>query len=280
MARGKNKVPRVRVNGVHLFYEAAGSGRPVILVHAYPVGRRMWGPQVAHLQQRYRVIAYDCRGFGESDAPLDPEEYSQPHSVEDLRGLLRGLGIRRAAVVGLSMGGNIALHFALSHPEQVAGVVICDTGAGSDDATQFRTVTDGWARAAETGGVEAFAAAILGHPVWAGYAARGPAEAAAMRAMITAHPPHAVAHTARGTLGQRPPIFALEEGLRTLPLPSLIVVGERDLPCIAPSKFMADRIPDAQLHVMAGCGHFNNLERPAEFNRILEAFFRRIGWEG
>jgi pimeloyl-ACP methyl ester carboxylesterase len=57
-------------------------------------------------------------------------------------------------------------------------------------------------------------------------------------------------------------------------------VGERDLPCIAPSQFLADRIPDARLHVMAGCGHFNNLERPAEFNRIVEMFFRRIGWEG
>ena len=57
-------------------------------------------------------------------------------------------------------------------------------------------------------------------------------------------------------------------------------MGERDLPCIAPSQFLADRIPDAQLHVMAGCGHFNNLERPADFNRILEAFFRKIGWEG
>lgn len=273
-------MPRVRVNGVHLFYEAAGSGRPVILVHAYPMGRTMWGPQVAHLQQRYRVIAYDCRGFGESDAPPAPEEYSQPLSVEDLRGLLRGLGIQRAAVVGLSMGGNIALHFALNDPAQVAGVVICDTGAGSDDPAQFRAVTDGWARAAETGGVEGFAAAILGHPIWAGFAARGPGEAAAMRAMITAHPPHGVAHTARGTLGTRPPIFALEERLRTLVVPSLIVVGERDLPCIPPSKFMADRIPDAELHVMAGCGHFNNLERPAEFNRVLEAFFRRIGWGG
>ena len=273
-------MPRVRVNGIHLFSEEAGTGPPIIFVHAYPVGRTMWGPQVAHFQQGYRAIAYDCRGFGESDAPLAPDEYSQPRSVEDLRGLLRGLGIRQAAVVGLSMGGNIALHFALNYPAQVAGVVICDTGAGSDDPLQFRAVTDGWARTAETGGVEGFAAAILEHPVWAGYAARGPAEAAAMRKMITAHPPRSMAHTARGTLGQRPPIFALEERLRTLAVPSLIVVGERDLACIAPSQFLADRIPDAQLNVMEGCGHFNNLERPAEFNRILEAFFRKIGWEG
>jgi pimeloyl-ACP methyl ester carboxylesterase len=273
-------MPRVRVNGIHLSLEDAGTGPPVIFVHAYPVGRAMWGPQVAHFQRRYRVIAYDCRGFGESDAPPGPEEYSQPHSVEDLRGLLRGLGIRRAVVVGLSMGGNIALHFALNHPAQVAGVAICDTGAGSDDPVQFRAVTNGWARAAETAGIEGFAAAILAHPVWAGYTARGPAEATAMRKMITAHPPHSMAHTARGTLGGRPPIFALEERLRTLAVPSLIVVGERDLPCITPSQFLADRIPEAQLHVMAGCGHFINLERPAEFNRILEEFFRKIGWEG
>lgn len=273
-------MPRVRVNGIHLFFEEAGTGPPIIFVHAYPMGRTMWAPQVAHFQRRYRAIAYDCRGFGKSDAPLAPDEYSQPRSVEDLRGLLRGLGIPRAAVVGLSMGGNIALHFALNHPAEVAGVVICDTGAGSDDPVQFGAVTDGWARTAETGGVEGFATAIFTHPIFAGYAARGPAEAAAMCQMITAHPPHGVTHTARGTLGKRPPIFALEERLRTLAVPSLILVGERDLPCIAPSQFLADRIPDAQLHVMAGCGHFINLERPAEFNRFLEAFFRKIGWGG
>jgi pimeloyl-ACP methyl ester carboxylesterase len=113
-------------------------------------------------------------------------------------------------------GGNIALHFALSSPELVAGVVICDTGAGSDDPAQFRAVTEGWARAAEGGGIEGFAAAILQHPIFDGYAARGPAEAAAMRTMVAAHPAHGMAHTARETLAKRPPIFSLEAFFRKI----------------------------------------------------------------
>ena len=272
-------MPLARVNGIHLFYDEAGAGCPVIFVHAYPMGRRMWAPQVARFQRRYRVIVYDCRGFGDSEAPPTPDHYSQAQSVEDLRGVCQALHIQQAVVVGLSMGGNIALHFALTYPALAAGVVICDTGAGSDDPAQFRTVTEGWARAAEAGGSVGFAAMILQHPIFAGYAARGPAEAAAMREMIAAHPAHGVAHTARETLAKRPPIFSLEAKLRALQVPALIVVGERDLPCVAPSEFMARTIPRAELTVMTGCGHFNNLERPAEFNRIVETFFRKIGWE-
>ena len=82
-------------------------------------------------------------------------------------------------------GGNIALHFALTHPALIAGVAICDRGAGSDDPAQFRAVTEGWARAAEVGGTAGFTATILQHPIFAGHAARGPAEAAAMRELET-----------------------------------------------------------------------------------------------
>lgn len=273
-------MPLIRVNDIHLFYDEAGAGRPVVFVHAYPMGRKMWVPQAAHFRRRCRVIAYDCRGFGDSEAPTSADAYSQGQSVEDLRGMIQGLGIQPAAVVGLSMGGNIALHLALAYPDLVAGLVVCDTGAGSEDPGQFRTVTEGWARAAETGGTDGFAAAILQHPIFGGYAARGPAEAEALRRMVTAHPAHGVAHTARRTLGRRPPIFALEAQLQALVVPALIVVGEKDLPCRAPSAYMQQRIPHAELRVMPGCGHFNNLEWPAEFNRVVGAFLQRIGWEG
>ena len=274
------EMARVRVNGIQLAYDEAGTGRALVFVHAYPMGRKMWQPQVAHFLNGYRVIAYDCRGFGDSDAPREAAVYSQGQSVEDLRGLLAALEIQRAAVVGLSMGGNVALHLALTHPTLVAGLVICDTGAGSDDPAQFKTVTEGWAAAADAGGIEGFAAAILRHPIFAGFAARGPAEAAAIRGMITSHPAHGVAHTARRTLANRPSIFALEEKLRALPVPALILVGEKDLPCLAPSTYMQERIPNALLHVMQGCGHFNNLERPAEFNAVIDAYLQRIGWTG
>jgi pimeloyl-ACP methyl ester carboxylesterase len=110
-------MPRVAVDDVSLHYEEAGAGPPLLLIHAFPVGRRMWEPQMAALAQRHRVIAYDVRGFGLSDAPRDPASYSQALSVEDAHALLETLGAAPAAVCGLSMGGNIALNLALAYPQ-------------------------------------------------------------------------------------------------------------------------------------------------------------------
>jgi pimeloyl-ACP methyl ester carboxylesterase len=142
-------MPRIAVNGISLHYEEAGAGPPLLLIHAFPVGRRMWEPQIAALARRHRVIAYDVRGFGLSDAPREPASYSQALSVEDARALLETLGATPAAVWGLSLGGNIALNLALTHPETVTKLILCDTGAGSENAAAFKTRCEEYAQAAD-----------------------------------------------------------------------------------------------------------------------------------
>jgi len=126
-------MPRVAVNGIALHYEEMGAGPPLVLIHAFPVGRRMWEAQMTALARRHRVIAYDVRGFGLSDAPREPGAYSQAQSVEDARALIETLGAAPGAVCGLSMGGNIALNLALMYPATVSALMLCDTGAGSED---------------------------------------------------------------------------------------------------------------------------------------------------
>jgi pimeloyl-ACP methyl ester carboxylesterase len=265
-------MPKARVNGVELRYEVAGKGYPLAFVHAYPLTLEMWAPQVAYLSRNFRVVTYDARGFGQSEAPQPPEAYSQETAVEDLFQLMKHLGIKQGCVIGASMGGNIALHLALRHPEILHGVVVADTGAGSDDPKAFHRMVEEWAKAADAGGIEKFADLILAHPIFAEYAARGPEAERQMRGMIASNTARGVANTARRVLGRRPPIYDLEARLVKMALPALVMVGENDEACFPPSKFMAEKIPEGDLRIVQDAGHLPNLERPDVFNDAVERF--------
>lgn len=264
-------MPTARVNGVRLYYEEAGSGPPLLFVHAFPVGRRVWEAQLPVFARRYRAIAYDCRGFGRSEAPRDPAAYSQATSVEDAFALLRHLDALPAALCGLSMGGNIALNLALAHPEAVTVLVACGTGSGSEDPESFRARCEEFAAAAEQG-IEAFYQTALNWSLFADFARRGPDEAALLRELIFEQPPRGVALTARRTLATRPPIYALEARLARLRVPTLVVYGEHDAACIETSRFMAETIPGARLFMVPGASHFVNLDEPELFNPTVLQF--------
>src|SRR5688500_13479244 len=112
------------VNATRLVYETAGAGPPVVLIHGFTLDHRMWDDQMPAFAERHRVVRYDLRGFGAS-APFVPDE---PYThADDLRALMTHLGIGRAAVVGLSMGGWAALEFVLTYPESVSALVLVDS---------------------------------------------------------------------------------------------------------------------------------------------------------
>jgi 3-oxoadipate enol-lactonase len=266
-------MPTLSVDGVNLHYDVSGSGaRHLILAHAYPTNRTLWTPQIEALADASTVVTYDIRGFGLSDAPDAPTVYSPDRSVADLLALVDHLGVARVAICGLSMGGNIVLNFALTHPERVSALIVSGTGAGSDDASQFAATTNAWADAAESGGMEAFAKLILAHPIFAEYGDRGPTEAALLRKMILSNTVAGVAHTARCVLAKRKTINALAPRLRKLPVRTLIVIGEKDAACVRPAQVMMDGIPGAQFAAIPGTGHFNNLEAPAALNALIQSF--------
>jgi len=264
-------MPDVTVNGVRLHYDEAGSGPPVLLMHAFPVGRRMWEPQMAGLSTRHRVIAYDARGFGLSEAPREPERYSPRIVVDDARALLESLGAVPAAVCGLSMGGNVAVNLALAHPLAVSALIACDTGAGSEDEAAFAARCEEYAAAAQRG-IGAFIEAAFGWSVFADYGAQGPSQAAALRELVRAQPAHAIALVARHVLAPRKPIYALEAGLQALSVPTLVVYGERDEACVRTSEFMGRVVPGARVWKVPGATHFVNLDEPEAFNRTLLDF--------
>ncbi len=264
-------MPTAQVNGIRLSYEEAGEGPPLLLIHAFPVGAGMWAPQVRALARRFRVIAYDCRGFGRSEAPAEPSRYSQALSVEDAHELLVHLDARPAFVCGLSMGGNIALNLGLRHPDSVRALVLCDTGAGSEDPAWFRERCEEYAEAA-TRGLDAFLAATVRWRTFDDFARRGPDEAAALRRLVLAQPAHGITLTARHALATRPSVYALEAGLRALTRPTLVVYGEHDEACVRTSRFLAETIPGARLWMVPGASHFVNLDAPDLFNGEVQAF--------
>jgi len=268
-------MPFGNVNGVRLYYETTGKGRSVVFVHGFGCGIRSWDPQVRALSRAYRVVAYDVRGHGLSDAPLDAAAYSQPISIEDLRSLLTHLEIRRAAVVGLSMGGNIALNFALTYPAMVSALVVADTGAGSDGTADWVAGAHGYAAALETGGTERFADLAMANPLFARYCERGAEAQRFIRSCLMTHRAHGVAHTAREVLSKRPTIYSLEDRLRKLRVPTLLIVGEHDEPCRKVHDFMARTIPRARHIVLPGIGHLSNLEAPRPFNAAVKRFLGR-----
>ena len=266
-------MPKLNVDGVSIHYAVSGSApKMLVLAHAYPTNHRLWAPQIEALSRSRTVVAYDIRGFGLSDAPVLPGAYSPDRSVADLRALVDHLGAPQVELCGLSMGGNIALNFALAYPQRVSSLIVSGTGAGSDDMAVFAKTTNAWADAAEHGGMEAFADAITTNPIFAEYSDRGPAEKAQLRALIVANSVPGVAHTAREVLAKRKSINALAPRLSALPVRTLVVIGEKDVACIAPASVMTSTIPDSRLAVVPGAGHFNNLEEPATLNALILAF--------
>ena len=267
-------MPIARVNGVSLYYEVAGRGAPLVLVHGFACRIRSWDPQVRALSRYRRVIAYDVRGHGLSDAPPEAAAYSQATSVADLHALLAHLKIGRAVVGGLSMGGNIALNFALAHPAMVSALIVADTGAGSEEAGDWAAGLRAFADVLNRGGVEAFADMAVAHPLFARYVAQGPEAARLVRSCLMTHRARGLAHTALEVLAKRPSIYSLDARLRALGVPTLLIVGEYDTPCLKPHRFMADVMPKARHVVLRGVGHLTNLEAPAAFNAAVKSFLR------
>jgi pimeloyl-ACP methyl ester carboxylesterase len=247
---------RARLNGIEIDYEASGSGPAVLLSHGYSATRRMWDAQHAALGDRHRVISWSLRGHGETESPADPARYSADLTVGDMRALLGHLGVEHAVIGGLSLGGYVSLAFYLEHPEMVHALVICDSGPGyrsADARAAWNTRALERAVALETRGLEA-----LGR-------SREVREALALHRSA-----QGLAHAARGMLAQEG--SRVIDGLASIRVPTLIIVGDQDQPFLAPCEYMAKKIPGAKLEVIRGAGHSSNLDQPEAFNRVLLDF--------
>lgn len=265
-------MPHASVNGVRLYYEATGQGTPLVFVHEFAGDCRSWDPQVAYFARRYRAITYNARGYPPSDVPETLDAYSQDIAVDDLRGVVEQVAGGPAHICGLSMGGYAALHFGLRYPDLARSLVVAGCGYGSDTPEAFQRDADALGERIQRNGMAAVAPLYAEGPMRVQFQRKDPQGWRAFADALARHSTTGSAMTLRGVQGRRPTVYSLQDRLARLTVPTLIVTGDEDEPCLEPGVFMKRQIKTAGLLVVPNTGHVVNLEEPAAFNAAVLEF--------
>jgi len=259
---------KLNVENGTIYYETMGKGPPVVFIHGGQMDRRMWDPQVELFSAAYTVIRYDVRGYGKSSLPVKP--YSH---VGDLYALMKQLKVEKAAIVGLSLGGLIGIDFTLTHPEMVSKLILAGPGLSgfreSDEiGVRFWKIVEaardsGFSKAAELWMQDPYMI-----PAMENEACRKKIK------KIVEDNAHCWLNNPMVERGVKPPAI---ERLSEIKAPTLLILGERDVPDI---KSIVDTIaakaPGAIKKVIPGAGHIVNMEKPDEFDRILAEFLNDL----
>jgi pimeloyl-ACP methyl ester carboxylesterase len=265
-------------DGVRLYFEETGDGLPVLFVHEFAGDCRSWEAQLRHFARRYRCIAFNARGFPPSDVPEDAARYSQLRARDDIRAVLDHLALGAAHVVGLSMGGFAALHFAFAWPDRTRSLAIGGVGYGAEPEKRdsFRREAEAAARGFEGAGSRGFARTYAQGPTRVQFQNKDPRGWQAFADMLADHSARGAALTMRGVQKERPSLWDLQDAMRALTVPTLIVTGDEDDACLVPALMMKRTIRSSALAVLPRTGHTVNLEEPDTFNRLLADFLAQV----
>ena len=271
-------------DGVKLYFEEAGEGTSIIFVHEFAGDFRSWEPQVRHFSRKYRCIVFNARGYPPSDVPEDPEMYDQDLAREDIRTVLDSLNIEKAHVIGLSMGGFAALHFSLHHPDRVISQVIsgCGYGAGEGSHEQFQRETTEAADRMESETMAVFGNTYALGPTRVQFQNKDPRGWIEFETQLREHSSLGSANTMRGVQRRRPSLYNLEDDLNKITVPTLILNGDEDEPCLDVSLYLKRTITSSALALLPRTGHTCNLEEPSLFNQLCETFIHQVDsgrWE-
>jgi pimeloyl-ACP methyl ester carboxylesterase len=253
--------------GVELALADHGAGRPVVLIHGFPMDHSIWAQQLQSLAPRYRVIAPDLRGAGRSS--VTPGKTTVEQWVDDLAAMLDALKIAEPIVLGgLSMGGYVAFRFFQAHRSRLAGLILCDTKAVADTPQAAAGRLETAQRLEREGGQ--FLADTMPPRLLAPATLDGKPEVVdRLRQIILGGDPAGYAAAARG-LAERPNFAPL---LPRIDCPTLLIVGRQDaISTMAEMNAMARAIPASRIVEIDNAGHVTPLEAPAEVNRAMEQF--------
>ena len=267
-------MPTQEINGISFSFDDHGSGIPLVLLHGFPLDRRMWGEQVfgeqmADSSLRGRRIALDLPGFGKSQPPV---AFTIPSLARSIRELLAQLDALPCVLTGLSMGGYIALNFAREFQADLRGLILVDTRAEAD-TPQGKENREKMIDLVRAKGSVAIADQMQPKLLSPDTVAHRPYQVRALRHMMEAVPPQTIEH-ALSAMRDRPD---MTEALSSIATPTLILVGDAD--AITPpdvAQGMQKRMPNAEMVVIAGAGHMSPMEQPAQVNRAIRNFRTRI----
>jgi len=274
-------MPHVTVDdGVNLHWEEAGAGDPILFLHEFGGHPESWTPQIRHFARRYRCITYAARGWPPSDIPDRVAAYSQARAADDAAAVLRGLGIAKAHLVGLSMGATAALEFGIRHPALALSLTVAAAGGGATtDPEQQRRFHDecmGFADRLEREGIAAMAEIYCATPSRVPYRDKDPRGWAEFKRQFAEGSARGHALTMRGVQAQRVPFFERSAELRAIPAPVLVIAGDEDDSTLDLALFLKRTIPRCGLAMLPRTGHTINLEEPAKFNAAVEDFIHTV----
>jgi pimeloyl-ACP methyl ester carboxylesterase len=263
-------VSQLAGHGPTLAYDDIGTGHPIVLLHAFPLDRTMWAPQLEVLPPTgFRVLAIDLPGFGESTA--GKTSFTIEGVADIVADFLKALNIDSAVVGGLSMGGYIAMAFARRHPDQLRALILADTKPEPDD-TAGRAGRDKAITAVQSAGVAAFFEGMLPR-LLSEQSRQAPTLVERVRSIAGRQKVEAVV-AALTALRDRPDAT---EGLNAVNVPTLAIVGELD--AVTPPEVaagMASRLRRCEMSRIPGAGHLSNLENPESFNQVVISFMRSL----
>jgi 3-oxoadipate enol-lactonase len=258
------------INGIDVEYRDEGRGIAVILIHAFPMSQAMWDEQVAVLGRICRVITVDLRGFGDSDVPPGP--YWMPLMASDVRGLMSRLGIDAAVLMGLSMGGYVAMSFYRNFPDAVRGLILADTRAAADNP-EGRERRLKSAEKAEREGTESIVDEMVQVLLSQAAIETRPDVVSRVRRIALQNQPGALAAAQLGMAARTDSA----EMLAAADCPSLVIVGSEDrLSTPGETRGWQERMPNSRLAVIEGAGHLSNIEQPDQFNRAVAEFITTL----
>ena len=259
---------KLQANGINIHYQVEGEGPWLVMSHSLACNLSMWDEQAAALKDRFKVLRFDTRGHGGSDAPGGP--YTLDQLADDLHGLLGALGIRQAHFVGLSMGGMIGMTYALRQTGVLKSLVLCDTTGRVPPEAQ--PVWDERIATAGARGMEAMVEPTLRRWFTEPFLARRGPVVARVALMIRSTPP-------QGYIGccQAIPKINLTDRLAAVRCPVQIIVGDQDVGTpVAMSRDIHAAIPGSELVILSSASHLSNLEQPEAFNAALLGFLSRV----
>jgi 3-oxoadipate enol-lactonase len=255
---------KTKVNGIEINYEISGKeGAPwLVLSHSLACNVRMWDPTVEALKDRFRILNYDMRGHGQSEAPAVP--YTLDMLAEDVLSLMKSLDIRRAHFAGLSIGGMIGQTLVLRNPSVVEKLVLADTGhmQPPEAIAQWKERI----AIAESKGMKALVDSTLQRWFTEGFRKNQPHIVSGIAKLIESTPVAGYVGCGRAIMG-----LNTTPRLKEIRVPVLAIAGEQD-PSAPGTKYLGENIPGAKLVLIPNAAHIANVEQPAAFNRALSEF--------
>ncbi|TYL96848.1 alpha/beta hydrolase [Bradyrhizobium rifense] len=265
-------------DGVKLHVEEAGEGTPILFIHEFGGNHESWEPQLRYFSRRHRCICYAARGYPPSDVPDSVEAYSQAIAADDAVAVLDALKIEKAHIVGLSMGGFCTVHFGLRTPERALSLTVAGAGYGCEKEFEeyFRGVSLEVADNFEKQSAKEFSKIYALGASRVQFQNKDPRGWQEFADRLATHSDRGAANTMRGVQARRPSFYDLEDGLKKMMVPTLVVVGDEDDHCLQPGIFLKKTIPACGLSVFPKTGHTLNLEEPAAFNELLAEFIAQV----